>query len=74
MKHRIIPRVANAAPWIMAACSIITIANGPAVFADDEPVLEEVVVTGSLIRGTPIDAATNVSTFDRDALTMQNSP
>jgi outer membrane receptor protein involved in Fe transport len=36
--------------------------------------MEEVVVTGSLIRGTPIDAATNVSVFDRDALNLQNSP
>lgn len=36
--------------------------------------IEEVIVTGSLIRGTPIDAATNVSVFDRDALNMQNTP
>jgi outer membrane receptor protein involved in Fe transport len=45
-----------------------------ALAAEGDSELEEVVVTGSLIRGTPIDAATNVSVFDRDALNLQNSP
>ncbi len=44
------------------------------VYGAETQEIEEVVVTGSLIKGTPIDAATNVSVFDRDALTMQNSP
>lgn len=38
------------------------------------PEMEEVIVTGSIIRGTPIDSATNVSVFDRDYLNMQNTP
>ena len=37
------------------------------VFAEE---MEEVVVTGSLIRGTPIDSATNVSVFNRDELDL----
>lgn len=37
-------------------------------------VIEEVVVTGSIIRGTPVDAATNVSVYGREALSMQNTP
>lgn len=36
--------------------------------------IEEVLVTGSLIRGTATDAETNVSVYDRSALDMQNSP
>ena len=36
--------------------------------------LEEVLVTGSLIKGTATDAETNVSVYDRSALDMQNSP
>ena len=41
--------------------------------AQEEDV-EEVVVTGSLIRGTPIDAASPVSAFDREDLEEQGSP
>ena len=33
--------------------------------------LEEVLVTGSLIKGTATDAETNVSVYDRSALDMQ---
>lgn len=36
--------------------------------------IEEIVVTGSLIKGTATDAETNVSVYDRSALDMQNSP
>lgn len=41
---------------------------------EDGQVLEEVVITGSLIKGTATDAATNVSVFDRSSMDMQNTP
>jgi len=55
--------------------AVISLLPGAALAEEgSEPELEEVVVTGSLIKGTPIDSATNVSVFDREALNMQNSP
>ncbi|MBQ73904.1 MAG: TonB-dependent receptor [Gammaproteobacteria bacterium] len=45
--------------------------SSPLVSAEQ---IEEIVVTGSLIKGTPIDSATNVSVFSRDSLDLQNSP
>ena len=42
--------------------------------AQEDGEIEEVVVTGSLIKGTATDAETNVSVYDRSALDMQNSP
>lgn len=46
----------------------------PAAFAEDESVMEEVVVTGSFIRGTPIDSASPVTTIDEEDLFNQGSP
>lgn len=43
-------------------------------FAQGDSSLEEIIVTGSLIKGTATDAETNVSVYDRSALDMQNSP
>lgn len=43
-------------------------------WAQESGELEEVVVTGSLIRGTATDADTNVSVYDRSMMDMQNSP
>ncbi len=36
--------------------------------------IEEIVVTGSLIRGTPVDGASPVTVLDRASLEAQNSP
>ncbi|MDA0827805.1 MAG: TonB-dependent receptor plug domain-containing protein [Proteobacteria bacterium] len=41
-------------------------------FAEEQ--IEEVVVTGSIIKGTPIDSATNVSVYDRSSMDLQNTP
>ncbi|MDK1024818.1 MAG: TonB-dependent receptor [Gammaproteobacteria bacterium] len=55
--------------------SLALISLAPAALAADSgPELEEVVVTGSIIRGTPIDSATNVSVFTRESLNLQNTP
>ena len=53
----------------VAATSLINHA-----WAQESGALEEVLVTGSLIKGTATDAETNVSVYDRSALDMQNSP
>ena len=37
-------------------------------------VIEEVVVTGSFIKGTPIDSASPVTVIDREGLLRQGSP
>ncbi|WP_157885708.1 hypothetical protein [Pseudohongiella nitratireducens] len=47
--YRSIACASLAAPVFMVA--------GPAMAQNDSPEIEEVVVTGSLIRGTPVDAA-----------------
>lgn len=39
----------------------------PAVFAE-EGEIEEIVVTGSFIKGTPIDSASPVTVLERDEL------
>ncbi|WP_237133511.1 TonB-dependent receptor domain-containing protein [Pseudohongiella sp. O18] len=46
------------------------------VFAQQgsEPEIEEVVVTGSLIRGTPVDAALPVEVYSQDDLALSGSP
>jgi iron complex outermembrane receptor protein len=45
-----------------------------AAHAQDTPAVEEVVVTGSFIRGTPEDAALPVDVIGRDELERQGSP
>ncbi|HBK17416.1 MAG TPA: TonB-dependent receptor, partial [Gammaproteobacteria bacterium] len=39
-----------------------------------DAVIEEVVVTGSFIKGTPIDSASPVTVIDREGLLRQGSP
>jgi outer membrane receptor protein involved in Fe transport len=64
--------------WLKApivGLAVISLLPGVALAEEgSKQELEEVVVTGSLIKGTPIDSATNVSVFDREALNMQNTP
>lgn len=45
----------------------------PSAFAEEEA-MEEVIVTGSFIRGTPIDSASPVTTIDEEDLINQGSP
>ncbi|MBD3649193.1 MAG: TonB-dependent receptor plug domain-containing protein, partial [Pseudomonadales bacterium] len=60
---------------LLAGCALTALAPVAALAASDSSeVMEEVVVTGALIRGTPIDAATNVSVVDREEMTLQNNP
>ncbi len=44
------------------------------VFAQQTPEIEEVVVTGSLIRGTPVDAALPVEVYSQEDLKLSGSP
>ena len=45
------------------------------VFAEDErEVIEEIIVTGSFIKGTPIDSESPVTVITRNELTVQGSP
>ena len=44
------------------------------VAEEGSDVIEEVVVTGSFIKGTPIDSESPVTVLDRDQLTRQGSP
>ncbi len=44
------------------------------VFAQQQPEIEEVVVTGSLIRGTPVDAALPVETYTAADMQLSGSP
>lgn len=53
----------------LAATSLL-----PAVVMAAEDEIEEVLITGSLIKGAQIDSATNVSVFDRSSMDMQNTP
>ena len=43
-------------------------------FAQQAPEIEEVVVTGSLIRGTPVDAALPVEVYSQEDLKLSGSP
>lgn len=52
----------------------VALAATPLAFAQDDEVLEEVLITGSLIKGTQTDSVQNVSAYDRSALDMQNTP
>lgn len=61
------------AMWIVAVLFLTLSFTTQAETADDQE-MEEVVVTGSILRGTPIDSATNVSVYDRSSMDLQNTP
>ena len=52
----------------------VALAATPLAFAQDDEVLEEVLITGSLIKGTQTDSVQNVSAYDRSSMDMQNTP
>ena len=61
-------------PFVMGLLSVNLILANTALAQNDNDQIEEVVITGSLIRGTATDAETNVSVYDRSMMDMQNSP
>ena len=66
-RHKALHRIgATAAATLLAFSSFAQ--------AEDEERIEEVVVTGSFIKGTPIDSESPVTVLDRDQLTRQGSP
>ncbi len=66
--------------WLMTACASVALLgqsyaqNAPAPPADDAEQTEEIVVTGSLIRGAAENAALPVDVISRDDLDLQGSP
>ena len=56
---------------LVSAFALVTQAT---VAEEGSDVIEEVVVTGSFIKGTPIDSESPVTVLDRDQLTRQGSP
>ena len=55
---------------ILATMSIAAAQNAA---AQDDPEVEEVVVTGSYIRGTPLDAPSPVQVVNRDSIEAQGA-
>ena len=66
-RHKALHRIG-----VTAAATLL--AFSPFAQAQDEERIEEVVVTGSFIKGTPIDSESPVTVLDRDQLTRQGSP
>ena len=58
---------------LLTACVIAGVYGAPALAQDDAPEIEEVVVTGSFIRGTPLDAPSPVQIVDRDSIEAQGA-
>ncbi|MFM1897005.1 MAG: hypothetical protein RLZZ385_2079, partial [Pseudomonadota bacterium] len=59
---------------ILATCIAMALANTSfAQQAQDDPDIEEVVVTGSFIRGTPLDAPSPVQVVDRQSIEAQGA-
>ncbi|MFT4823789.1 MAG: iron complex outermembrane receptor protein [Halioglobus sp.] len=68
---RPLPFARKLAPIAIAAA---TATLSHTAVAQNDMVLEEVIITGSFIRGTPTDAPSPVSVIDRDNLLQQGSP
>lgn len=67
--------------WVLSktawlGCILLSLGLGPQALAasQDDEVIEEVVVTGSFIRGTPEDAALPVDVFDRGDFSAIGNP
>ena len=71
IKHKLKRALATIPILPAAVCSMWTYAQDP---GDATGEIEEVVVVGTAIRGTPIDASHAVSTVDREALERQGLP
>ena len=67
--------VLSKATWLFGFL-LFSLGVSPQVFAasTDNEVMEEVVVTGSFIRGTPEDAALPVDVFDREDFNSIGNP
>lgn len=58
---------------ILASCILAAIAGQSGLIQAQDDVIEEVIVTGSLIRGTPLDAPSPVTVVDRSAIEQQGA-
>lgn len=74
MQNQLKPFLSSLVRPIVCLALIGFIPTAISASSDRYAEIEEIVVTGSLIKGTPIDSATNVSTYDRAVLDRQNSP
>ena len=59
---------------VSIAIAAATATLSHAALAQNDTVLEEVIITGSFIKGTPTDAPSPVSVIDRENLLQQGSP
>ena len=64
----------NALCLIGAFTSLCAMLFSSASYAEEDDRIEEVVVTGSFIKGTPIDSESPVTVLERDQLIRQGSP
>ena len=55
------------------ALGVILASFSVPVVAQDDVEIEEVIVTGSFIRGTPLDAPSPVQVVDRDSIEAQGA-
>lgn len=59
---------------LVAAGCVVSLAAVPVAVAAQEGAIEEIVVTGSYIRGTPEDAASPVTVMSRDEMNYTGNP
>ncbi len=64
----------NALCLVGAFTSLCAMLFSSASYAEEDDRIEEVVVTGSFIKGTPIDSESPVTVLERDQLIRQGSP
>jgi outer membrane receptor protein involved in Fe transport len=58
---------------ILVSCIALALSSGYAHAQQADPDIEEVVVTGSFIRGTPLDAPSPVQVIDRQSIEAQGA-
>jgi outer membrane receptor for ferrienterochelin and colicin len=58
---------------VLVTCILAGLASNIASAQQADPEIEEVIVTGSLIRGTPLDAPSPVQIIDRTAIEVQGA-
>ena len=64
----------NALRLLGASASLSAMLFSSASFAAEDERIEEVIVTGSFIKGTPIDSESPVTVLERDELVRAGSP
>ena len=58
---------------LLSTCILAALSSAPLHAQQDSPDIEEVIVTGSFIRGTPLDAPSPVQVVDRESIEAQGA-